>query len=163
PHQLTPGDWIHGNTGSSGSNAIDAALQYHVDHRTVMNLPIIDQSVGTGQNTACHVVRMGSFLLVGFNLQGSQQNNNYFDFVYLGQAENKACLNTNVNQGLQGFGMNGQVYVNPRWKVTQPGAQPVAYNIVLDVSGSMSWDFNGYGTHDRSNTAGGSPARTVTT
>jgi hypothetical protein len=43
--------------------------------------------------------------------------------------------------------ISGSVLLSPRWAATQPAPpQPVAYNIVLDVSGSMSWDFNGYGT-----------------
>jgi hypothetical protein len=150
PGQLSVGDWIKGNTGNTNSSAIRAALDYHIANRTVMNLPVIDQSLGNGANTSFHYAFMGSFLLTGYNLSGSPTSN-YFDFVYLGQAQNEACLNTNVNQGLKGLGMNGQVYVNPRWKVSQPPAQPVAYNIVLDVSGSMSWDFNGYGTYDGTN------------
>jgi hypothetical protein len=48
------------------------------------------------------------------------------------------------------------VLLSPRWAVTQPEPPlPVAYNIVLDVSGSMSYDFNGYGTYDGTNTGSG--------
>lgn len=148
PGQLTDGDWIPGNTGNTNSTAVRAALDYHKANRTILNLPIVDQSVQQGQNAAYHFVRLGAFYLRDYNLTG---NNSYFDLVYIGQASKKACLNTNVNQGLKGLGLVGPVYVNPRWMVTQPPAQPVAYNIVLDVSGSMSWDFNGYGTYDGSN------------
>jgi len=153
PGQLTIGDWIAGNTGSSSSNAIRAALDYHVTNRTILNLPIIDQAVGSGQGTSFHYARMGAFYLRGYQLGGG--GNSYFDFAYIGQANNQACLNTNVNQGLKGLGLVGQVYINPRWTVNQPGGQPVAYNIVLDVSGSMSWDFNGYGTYNGANGGGG--------
>jgi len=53
-------------------------------------------------------------------------------------------------------GIQGSVLLSPRWAVTQPAPPlPVAYNVVLDVSGSMSWDFNGYGTYDGSNTGSG--------
>jgi len=149
PGQLTPGDWIAANTGSSGSNDITAALDYHIKNRTILNLPIIDKTVGTGQTAAFHFNRMGAFYLIGYNLGGG--GNSYFDLVYIGQANNKACLNTNINQGLKGLGLQGQVYLNPRWVIDTTAGQPVAYNLVLDVSGSMSWDFNGYGTYDGSN------------
>jgi hypothetical protein len=53
-------------------------------------------------------------------------------------------------------GISGAVYLNPRWVETQTGApQPVQYLILMDVTGSMSWDFNGYGTYDGSNTGPG--------
>jgi hypothetical protein len=150
PHQLSEGDWIYGNTGWSSSNDVDAAFDYHIANRTILNLPIIDRTIGSGQNTYMHFARMGAFLLRGYSAQGG--GNAYFDLVYLGAASKTACLNTNVNQGLKGLGISGQVYVNPRWVENSPPHQPIAYNIVLDVSGSMSWDFNGYGTYDGSNT-----------
>jgi hypothetical protein len=149
PHQLTDDDWIYGNPGWSSSKDVDAAFDFHIANHTVLNLPIIDKSIGGGGNTYMHFVRMGAFMLRGYSAQGGA--NAYFDLVYVGAANKTACLNTNVNQGLKGLGISGQVYVNPRWLVTQPPAQPIAYNIVLDVSGSMSWDFNGYGTYDGSN------------
>jgi hypothetical protein len=144
PHQLTDGDWIYGNTGWSSSNAVGAALDFHITNHTVLNLPIIDRTIGGGANTYMHFSHMGAFLLRGYSDQGG--GNAYFDLVYVGAASKTACLNTNVNQGLKGLGITGQVYVNPRWMEEQPPHQPIAYNIVLDVSGSMSWDFNGYGT-----------------
>jgi hypothetical protein len=54
-------------------------------------------------------------------------------------------------------GLTAAVYVNPRWAVMQ-ATQPIQYLVLLDVTGSMSWDFNGYGTYDGSNT---SPVYTV--
>jgi hypothetical protein len=57
-----------------------AALNYHIEHKTVMSLPIIDRSVGSGEVGAVHFERMGQFLLRGFSL-----SSNYFDLVYLGQ------------------------------------------------------------------------------
>jgi hypothetical protein len=149
PHQLSDGDWIYGNPGWSAANDVDAALDFHITNHTVLNLPIVDRSIGGGSNTYMHFVRMGAFILRDYSHQGG--GNAYFDLVYVGAASKTACLNTNVNQGLKGLGISGQVYVNPRWKQNLPPNQPIAYNIVLDVSGSMSWDFNGYGTYDNSN------------
>ena len=44
----------------------------------------------------------------------------------------------------QTVGLIGDVSVQPRWATNVD--QPILYEIILDVSGSMSWDFNGYGT-----------------
>ncbi|NOK63509.1 MAG: hypothetical protein GFH27_549371n8 [Chloroflexi bacterium AL-W] len=44
----------------------------------------------------------------------------------------------------QTVGLAGDVLVQPRWATIVD--QPIVYEIILDVSGSMSWDFNGYGT-----------------
>ena len=42
-------------------------------------------------------------------------------------------------------GVVGEVLVRPQ-AVHITGRQPIAYHVVLDVTGSMSWDFAGYGT-----------------
>ncbi|MEO7908304.1 MAG: pilus assembly protein TadG-related protein [Roseiflexaceae bacterium] len=144
PHQLSEGDWIYANTGNNGSNAVKAALDYHIANRTVLNLPIVDRVIGPGgANTYMHFDRMGAFLLRGYNLTGT----GYFDLVYVGKSSKTACLSENIDQGAKGLGLSGQVYVNPRWQQPLQPNQPIAYNIVLDVSGSMSYDFNGYGTY----------------
>jgi len=67
PGQLSPGDWIAESTGTIGTADVTAALNYHIDHKTVMSLPIVDRSVGTGQYGALHFNRMGQFLLRGFS------------------------------------------------------------------------------------------------
>jgi len=88
PHQLTEGDWITGSTGNTASSDISAALNYHIDHKTVMSLPIIDRYVGNGQNVAVHFVRMGQFLLRGFSITTSPY---YLDLVYLGPTDVPQC------------------------------------------------------------------------
>jgi len=82
PGQLSAGDWIYESSGITGSNDIRAALQYHIDHKTVMSLPIVDNVVGTGNNPYAHHIWLGNFLLRGFSLGSSPD---YFDLVYLGQ------------------------------------------------------------------------------
>jgi hypothetical protein len=144
PHQLSEGDWIYGNTGNDGASGVKDALDYHIANRTVLNLPIVDRVIGSGgANSYFHFVKMGAFLLRGYDLTA----NGYFDLVYVGGANKTACLSENISQGAKGLGLSGQVYVNPRWQQPLGANQPIAYNIVLDLSGSMSWDFNGYGTY----------------
>src|SRR5215217_6007063 len=43
-------------------------------------------------------------------------------------------------------GLSGTVYLNPRWALPQPPAQPVLYQVIFDATGSMSYDFAGHGT-----------------
>jgi hypothetical protein len=147
PRQLSEGDWIYANTGNNNSSGVQAALDYHIANRTVLNLPIIDRAIGSGINTYMHFDRMGAFLLRGYSLTGT----GYFDLVYVGTASKTACLSENISQGAKGLGLSGQVYVNPRWQQPLEAGRPIAYNLVLDVSGSMSWDFNGYGTYSGTN------------
>ena len=86
PGQLSPGDWVAGSSGLLNTQAIRAAFDAHIEHKTVMSLPIADQSVGTGQNAAFHFIRLGHFLLRGYNLSSTS----YFDLVYLGPAPESA-------------------------------------------------------------------------
>jgi len=84
PHQLSPGDWIYGFTGNVNSSDVTAALRYHVDHKTVMSLPIVDRAVGNGQNIFFHHAWLGDFLLRGFSLSAAPS---YFDLVYIGATD----------------------------------------------------------------------------
>jgi len=43
------------------------------------------------------------------------------------------------------LGVIGSVYVKPRWGLQQ-SQQPIAYEMIMDVSGSMSWNFEGQGS-----------------
>jgi hypothetical protein len=85
PGQLTVGDWITGSTGNVDSSDTRAALQYHIDHKTVMSLPIVDRAVGNGQNAYFHHAWLGDFLLRGFSLGGG--TGSYLDLVYLGGSD----------------------------------------------------------------------------
>jgi hypothetical protein len=59
----------------------------------VLNLPILDRSLGGGKNTYMHFVKMGAFLLRGYSTQGGA--NAYLDLVYIGDANKTACLSEN--------------------------------------------------------------------
>jgi hypothetical protein len=152
PHQLSDGDWIYTNSGLSTASAVVDALQYHIDHRTVLNLPIVSTPVGSGNTAAVHFERMGAFYIRGYGFQNpGGEFGWYMDLVYLGPANKTACLRGNVEQGLRGLGISGQVYINPRWQMPQAPHQPIAYQMILDVSGSMNWDFMGHGSNNGSN------------
>jgi Flp pilus assembly protein TadG len=140
PGQLTPGDWVYSNTGVSNSSGIRAQLDWHKTNKTVMILPIYDAIAGSGSGATYHVSRLGTFLLLDYSLNGQ----GYFKFAYLGNGGECATLtdpparNTNV-------GIIGQVKFRPRAFEIPSNRPPVEYQIILDVSGSMTWKFDGYG------------------
>lgn len=150
PGQLTPGDWIYGNSGLSNSQSGSAGqLQWHITNRTEMILPIFDVDNGQdGINGNYHVSSLGSFLMTAYGNQNfTDQNGNrgwYLDLVYLGKANDCATLITNVPTATN-LGISGQVYYRPRARQIPQSRPPVQYEIVLDVSGSMSWNFAGQG------------------
>lgn len=154
PHQLSIGDWVHVNTGMQWKN-VETPLTDQMNARTVMNLPIIDDAAGNGANAAVHVARFGAFYVIGVGKEpGSGSGNGYIDLVYLGASSETACLQTNVEPPGPPFpplDLKGQVFVKPRW--SEPNtSQPVAYQIILDVSGSMSLEYYGLGTVGASHT-----------
>lgn len=163
PGQLTNGDWVWANPGFSAGKDVDDAIWDHIAKRTVLILPIVGRTAGSGSGASYEVVDMGSFYVVdptpgdgrttgGFVQQGG--GNAYLDLVYLGPVKYTACLQTNmVPPGdTTLFGVKAEVRVMPSYrKGTQPNL-PVAYTIVLDVSGSMSQDFAGHATIGASHT-----------
>lgn len=160
PHVLSIGDWIYGNSGLSWSTDVRNALQTLANKRAVVILPIIDNYAGNGNNSAFHLQRLGAFYINGISKQGGA--NAYIDLVYLGNAKETACLQTNVtppDNQTQLVRVRGPVSLNPRW-LTKTTQQPIAYQIILDVSGSMSMDYYGLATYGgtirvEQNTTGG--------
>lgn len=90
PGQLgtNDGDWIYSSSTSLSSDVL-AALQYHVDNRTLMTFPIIDGTAGQGNNAIYHVNRLGHFLLRGYGAQSGKGW--YFDLVYIDGAMPTLC------------------------------------------------------------------------
>lgn len=143
PNQLDVGDWIYGNSGVSNSSNVREQLDWHIANRTVMYLPIHDTDDGGGINGNYHVSDLGAFLLRGYSLNG----HGYFDLVYLGEAPECPMLVTGAPK-TSNMGITGQVMFRPRTKEIPQSRPPIQYDIIFDVSGSMSWTFDGYGWKD---------------
>jgi hypothetical protein len=92
PHRLTASDWLYEATNGSISADMQAALAYHIAHRTVMVLPIVDRRVTTGMNAFAHMNRFGNFLLRGSGGGG----NPYLDLVYVGEPNPPPCESASV-------------------------------------------------------------------
>jgi hypothetical protein len=141
PDQLSPGDWLYPNTGVSNASGIRQQLDWHIQNKTVMILPIWDTTVGSGNTAEYHSSRMGAFILLDYDLNGHGS----FKLAYIGNAGECATLITNVPPTTN-LGITGQVLFRPHDRVVPASRPPVEYEIVLDVSGSMSWTFAGYGS-----------------
>lgn len=142
PNQLNSGDWIHGNSGISNRSGVRAAMDAHIANRTVLNLPVYDAFAGNGNNadSSYHMAWLGSFLLLDYDRTGYS----WFEVAYVGQANDCASLVSNAPKTTN-LGLAGPVYFRPRWMNVPNTRPPVAYTIILDVSGSMSWNFAGQG------------------
>lgn len=135
PGELSPNDWLYGIEGWPASSNIEFALNEHLTSRTPMYLPIVSEGLTTGAGPAYRVNRIGVFYLVGMG-------NGYLDLAYTGDAKGVPCPH-DVPTGTQG--LEGIVYVKPNSSANDQ-IRPIAYQIVLDTSGSMSWDFAGHGS-----------------
>ena len=87
PHRLNAGDWLYEATNVSISADMQAALDDHIAHQTVMILPIVDSKVMAGMNAFSHMNRFGNFLLRGSGSGG----NPYLDLVYVGEPSPPPC------------------------------------------------------------------------
>ena len=140
PGQINSDEWVRGNSGINGGSGVKAELDYHIQYRTEMILPIHDYDDGNGINGNYHITRLGSFLLLGYNLTGQ----GWMDLVYIGNAAECPALVTPPSRTINP-GLIGQVFHRPRYKLIPSSRPPVAYQIILGVPGSMTWKFDGYG------------------
>jgi hypothetical protein len=143
-NSLTPPEWVYGNSGVSWSADLRAALDWHIARRTVMKLPIFDVTNGSsGINGDYHVSRLGSFLLRGYgNEAGVGGSNKYLDLVYIGPAADCPYLIGNPPKP-PSLTVAGNIWYKPRSATTPQSRPPVQIEIILDLSGSMGWNFAG--------------------
>lgn len=138
PGELSPNDWIY-NLAGNKYNQTRSAMSAHISNQSQMILPIISKSVRINNNLyAYQFTRLGLFYAV-------DHGRNYVELAYAGPAKQTVCLRTPPDRPTD-VGLQGDVFVKPRWSDDGPPRPPIHYQVVLDVSGSMSWDFSGYGT-----------------
>ena len=149
PGQLSPGDWVWANSGLSNANGggpnsgTATQLNWHIEKKTVMYLPIYDTNSGQGNTAAYHIKRLAAFILVGYGHQGGQGMGWYYDMVYIGQANDCPQITTPPPSDTQTPDIAGAIWFRPRSKEVPQSRPPVQYEIILDISGSMSWNFAG--------------------
>ena len=159
PGGLSVGDLVYGNPATDwvSGDGVHTAVKTLMANRTLVLLPIIDKVYGSGTDSKFKVTRLGKFYIInptGSSSGGISPSSNpgYLDLVYLGTANESACLVTNVDPVKTGTPSTDAIevripfQVKPRWRGTDNPGLPVAYQLVVDVSGSMSFDFKGNGT-----------------
>ncbi len=144
PGVLNVGDWVWGATGYMNSNDVRDALDEHIRVGTRMVLPIHSNAVLSGENSRFHIVRLGLFVLLD---KGQTRNDKWLDLLFLGDAQyqQRACLYTGViDPNTEGIvELIGSVSIWPEYQYRPQVRRPIQYVVVLDVSGSMSADFEG--------------------
>lgn len=163
PNQINAQDWVYAEpTLYWGANdSLRAALVAQMQNHTIMVLPIIDDTYGsTSPAAAFKLSRLGKFMIVDTSsvtgpdsgVSKSTGTNNFLDLVYLGPATEKPCLVTDLDPikdtttTVQPITVTIPFRVRPQYTDESIPSQPIAYQLVVDVSGSMSWDFRGNGT-----------------
>lgn len=144
PGVLNVGDWVWGATGYMNSNDVRDALDEHIRVGTRMVLPIHSNAALQGDNSRFHIVRLGLFVLLD---KGQTRNDKWLDLLFLGDArpQQRACLYTGViDPNTEGIvELIGSVSIWPEYQFRPQARRPIQYVVVLDVSGSMSADFEG--------------------
>ncbi len=144
PGVLNTNEWVAGAASSLMNNAnVLAQIDLHIRNRTLVNLPIYDFVTKTSPDTVYHVQSVGKFLIVGRGVQAGQS---YLDLVYLSQGAKCADLSTPVGVADK-LTLTGDVSLYPHFaQFSELRDPPIQYIFVLDISGSMTWNFDGYGS-----------------
>lgn len=150
---LNVGDWVYGSPGWK-SGGQETPIAEHIANGTRMILPIYDVALsenragnannGGGTNNIYRVVRMGLFVITG---QGKTPSKGpYFDIIFLGSPDKQyqACTVTPPPPADEDCcELWGKIAFYPQYAIIPKERKPVQYVVVLDVSGSMSANFDG--------------------
>lgn len=140
PGILTVGDWVHGSTGYVSK--MDDIMDLHVQQGTRMKLPIYKTVQGKGANAIYQISDIGVFVVLS---HGQTKGTKYIEFVYLGNDINQesACSYSAAPTPGQTTTLFGEVSIRPEYAAVPRERRPIQYLVVLDVSGSMSANFDG--------------------
>lgn len=139
PGIINLGDWVHGSTGYVSS--MDSLMNFHVNEGTRLKLPIYDKVYGNGANAIYRVSGFGIFVILD---HGQQRGNKFIDLVYLGNISQETACNFEGTPSANGtYDLFGEVSIRPEYALVPRERDPVQYMVVLDVSGSMSANFDG--------------------
>lgn len=138
------GDWVHGSTGYVSK--VDDLMDLHVQQGTRMKLPIYSLVEDRGANAKYQISDFGIFVIRGHGVDKSTQPpTKFIELVYLGNKINQesACSYSAAPTPGTTYDLFGQVQIRPEYASTPRDRRPIQYLVVLDVSGSMSANFDG--------------------
>lgn len=154
---LNPLDWVYGNRANRAAleqgladvngapSALKQALDWHVANRTILTTLVRNDHNGDVDDPAYYVESFAAFILLNYGVDAT--NGFYLDLAFVpdGLRECAAPL-TELPTDLQLFGLSGGVSFWPSWQENIVAAiRPVSFLIVFDVTGSMTWTFDGKG------------------
>ncbi len=153
PQQLSVGDVIYGNDPFAGNSRVQSLLDGHkIDKNsptrgTVMILPIFDKAtISTDRDAGYLISGFGNFMVAGYGRNGL--GDDYIDLIALGNVDHSsACLTAPVQTGV--IGLQGDISFLPQWRTSSRDYTPIRFVVVMDVSGSMNWNFDGTGSGGR--------------
>jgi hypothetical protein len=144
PGAINANDWVYGNVFDSNpfeNNNVRDQLDTLKRNRTLMTLPIIAHDHNDTDGNRIHrILRFGAFLLIDY---GTDNDRPWIDLAYVREGGRCASLVTGAPP-TNNFTVRGRVTFIPRYRTYPDLSQPVQFLIILDVSGSMSWSFDGY-------------------
>lgn len=148
PGEFSGNEWVYGNDFAldKGNNPFSGPvltqLEYHKSRRTLMTLPLYRFDNGDNANPSYYVETLGAFLLVDYGTDPVQGP--WVKLAYVRKGGMCAMLETNPPPSNK-LTLSGNVAYIPRYRMMNNTDRPIQFLVVLDVTGSMSWNFNGQG------------------
>jgi hypothetical protein len=146
PGVFSGNEWVYGNFFSPGTDPFGgpagAQMQYHKTNRTLLTLPLYRFDNGDLTDPSYYVETLGSFLLLDY---GRDATGSFVTLAYIGSGGQCASLETNPPPSSK-LTLMGDVAYIPSYRVVNNADRPVQFLVVLDVTGSMSWNFAGQGS-----------------
>lgn len=151
PNAINAGDWVYGNVFSG--NPFNGQVLNQLDtlkrNRTLMTLPMYRFDNGNLTDPAYYIERFGAFLLVNYGVDndGRAPDGPWMELAYVREGGQCANLVTGAPP-TNNFTVGGSVTYLPRYRTYPDLNRPVQFLLILDVSGSMSWTFDGRGVQN---------------
>lgn len=151
PNAINAGDWVYGNL--FGSNPFNAQVQSQLEtlkrNRTLMTLPMYRFDNGSLTDPAYYIERFGAFLMVNYGVDndGQTPDGPWVELAYVREGGQCANLVTGAPP-TNNFTVGGSVTYLPRYRTYPDLNRPVQFLLILDVSGSMAWTFDGRGVQN---------------
>jgi hypothetical protein len=151
PNAINAGDWVYGNVFSG--NPFNGQVLNQLDtlkrNRTLMTLPMYRFDNGNLTDPAYYIERFGAFLLVNYGVDndGRAPDGPWMELAYVREGGQCANLVTGAPP-TNNFTVGGGVTYIPRYRTYPDLNRPVQFLLILDVSGSMSWTFDGRGVQN---------------
>ncbi|MGQ9547066.1 MAG: VWA domain-containing protein [Roseiflexus sp.] len=151
PNTINAADWVYGNVFNG--NPFNAQVQNQLEtlkrNRTLMTLPMYRFDNGSLTDPAYYIERFGAFLLVNYGVEndGRVPDGPWVELAYVREGGQCANLVTGAPP-TNNFTVGGSVTYIPRYRTYPDLNRPVQFLLILDVSGSMAWTFDGRGVQN---------------